>query len=219
MLPPSRVVLISLDRVLTATAELALRSLVGPWGSLAFQSLQRLVPLSRPHSTAVLRAHGPWTVPSSLNVSATLSWATHEFKTAGVPEPEASASYLLIHAMALPPTLSSLGAVRGQEVADDARRAFGELCARRARREPVQYLVGSWDFHRITLEVESPILIPRPETEELVEYVLEELRGLGPLRLLDVGVGTGAIGLALLHALPQASCVGIDTNPQVLKRV
>ena len=65
----------------------------------------------------------------------------------------------------------------------------------------MQYLVGSWDFHRIHLLVLPPVLIPRPETEELVEWVLEEEGGREGGRFLDVGCGTGAVGLALLTAL------------------
>jgi len=79
----------------------------------------------------------------------------------------------------------------------------------------VQYLVGSWDFHRIHLLVLPPVLIPRPETEELVEWVLEEEEeeeggregGGEGARFLDVGCGTGAVGLALLTALRER---GVD---------
>lgn len=110
---------------------------------------------------------------------------------------------------------------------------FRELCRKRAEeRVPVQYLVGEWDFHRISLEMEPPTLIPRPETEELVEMVLgwlhkegldtpladrsgERRRG---LRILDVGSGTGAIGLALLKQLPvDARCVAIDVQEAAVR--
>ncbi len=90
--------------------------------------------------------------------------------------------------------------------------AYHSLLLRRGQgREPVQYLVGSWDFHRVHLLVLPPVLIPRPETEELVEWVLEEEEegkregGKRPLRFLDIGCGTGAIGLALLKAFKEAA--------------
>lgn len=108
---------------------------------------------------------------------------------------------------------------------------FAELCRKRAAEHvPVQYLVGEWDFHRISLEMHPPTLIPRPETEELVEMVLEWLRserldapdrstgqGRDDLRFLDVGSGTGAIGLALLDALPNARCVAIDVQASAVQ--
>ena len=99
----------------------------------------------------------------------------------------------------------------------DTRAAFQSLLYRHGiKREPVQYLVGGWDFHRIHLALAPPVLIPRPETEELVEWVLEEEgreegeEGGGgggpnlPIRFLDVGCGSGAIGLALLWAYRDA---------------
>lgn len=109
--------------------------------------------------------------------------------------------------------------------------AFEELCRQRAEEHvPVQYLVGEWDFHGISLEMRPPILIPRPETEELVEMVLGWLRSEGldapgrstgegheGLRFLDVGSGTGAIGLALLNALPDARCVAIDAQESAVQ--
>lgn len=110
---------------------------------------------------------------------------------------------------------------------------FRELCRKRAEENvPVQYLVGEWDFHRISLEMEPPTLIPRPETEELVEMVLEWLHKEGldtpladrsgerrkGLRILDVGSGTGAIGLALLKQLPvDARCVAIDVQEAAVR--
>ena len=79
----------------------------------------------------------------------------------------------------------------------------------------MQYILGDWDFHGLTLELEPPVFIPRPETEELVELVLAGQResSSGVLSLLDFGCGGGAIGLALLHQLEDARCVGVDINP------
>jgi release factor glutamine methyltransferase len=84
----------------------------------------------------------------------------------------------------------------------------------------VQYLVGEWDFHDINLLTEAPILIPRPETEELVEILVQRF-GNGnaygdKIRFLDIGCGGGAIGLAVLHALPQSECIAVDANPKAV---
>ncbi|EOD35014.1 HemK methyltransferase family member 1 [Emiliania huxleyi CCMP1516] len=84
------------------------------------------------------------------------------------------------------------------------------MCARRLAREPVQYILGDWDFMDLTLEVRPPVLIPRPETEGLVELVAQAHGDAAAF--LDVGCGTGAIGLALLSRLPAARCVGIDVS-------
>lgn len=70
-------------------------------------------------------------------------------------------------------------------------------------RMPLQYILGEWDFHCLTLKMVPPVFIPRPETEQLVELALARLRGLEAPRVLEIGCGSGAISLALLHALPQ----------------
>ena len=93
---------------------------------------------------------------------------------------------------------------------------YRELVARRARREPVAYILGEWGFRRLTLSVDSRALIPRPETEIVVERALARLRGLDEPRVLDVGSGTGAIALAIADEHPGARVTGIDVSPDAL---
>ncbi|KAH9258533.1 hypothetical protein BASA81_003035 [Batrachochytrium salamandrivorans] len=95
------------------------------------------------------------------------------------------------------------------------RSEFEEMLRRRVDREPAQYILGEWDFHLLKrpLVVRPPMLIPRPETEEFVELVLGHTT-LGRSRVLDIGVGTGAIGLALASARPNWRVCGIDLLPE-----
>lgn len=92
---------------------------------------------------------------------------------------------------------------------------FCSAISRRMKREPIQYIIGEWDFYGSTFQCKSPILIPRPETEELVELVIAASKNSPtPLRILDVGCGTGAIGISLLKELNSkcASLTALDIN-------
>jgi release factor glutamine methyltransferase len=93
---------------------------------------------------------------------------------------------------------------------------YRSLVARRARREPVAYILGEWGFRRLTLAVDRRALIPRPETEIVVERALARLRGIEQPRVLDVGAGTGAIALAIADEHPGARVTAIDVSPDAL---
>jgi release factor glutamine methyltransferase len=95
--------------------------------------------------------------------------------------------------------------------------AYRALVARRARREPVAYILGEWGFRRLTLTVDARALIPRPETEIVVDRCLERLRGLESPAVLDVGTGTGAIALALADEHQGARVTAIDTSADALE--
>lgn len=85
---------------------------------------------------------------------------------------------------------------------------------------PLQYILGEWDFHQITLKLVPPVFIPRPETEQLVELAIEKLKELEAPRVLEIGCGSGAISLALLHALPQVSLTRIFcSQPSVIPKI
>lgn len=130
--------------------------------------------------------------------------------------PKLDAELLLAHSLKL-----DRGALRArpERVLDsEVERRFRHLFDRRARREPVAYLLGSAGFMDFELEVNPSVLIPRPETEQLVELALETLadyRG-SPLRIADPGTGSGAIAIALARHDPAWSVLGIDISEEAL---
>ncbi|MDA8165733.1 MAG: peptide chain release factor N(5)-glutamine methyltransferase, partial [Desulfobacteraceae bacterium] len=94
-----------------------------------------------------------------------------------------------------------------------AQNRVDELLARRLRREPLAYILGEWEFWSLPFEVTPAVLIPRPETELLVETALEALKpASGPLRLLDLGTGSGIIPVVLARELPLASVYSLDCS-------
>ncbi|CAM9714048.1 unnamed protein product, partial [Ectocarpus fasciculatus] len=148
-----------------------------------------------------------------------------------VVDPEPSASELLAKAAGFrsPQEMLSKQQQQGVDTVRLSRTAWKEfrrLCVLRAvQHVPVQYLVGEWDFYGLTLEMAPPTLIPRPETEELVEMILNDgtdssgdESGECGMRFLDVGSGTGALGLALLGELPSgARCVAVDMQESAVR--
>jgi release factor glutamine methyltransferase len=103
-----------------------------------------------------------------------------------------------------------------REMSDEQLNAFEANVARRERREPLAYILGEWGFRRLTLKTDRRALIPRPETEIVVERALEHVRGLDEPNVLDVGTGTGAIALAIADELPTARVTAMDVSEDAL---
>ena len=103
-----------------------------------------------------------------------------------------------------------------RELNDDQEAAFERQIARREKREPLAYVLGEWGFRRLTLKTDRRALIPRPETEVVVERALEHIRGVAEPEVLDVGTGTGAIALAIADEIPDAKVTAIDASPDAL---
>jgi release factor glutamine methyltransferase len=94
---------------------------------------------------------------------------------------------------------------------------FETLLKRRLASEPVQYLTGTQEFFGLLFEVSPDVLIPRPETEHLVEAVLERFGREANPRIVDVGTGSGAIAVAITHALPRSRVTAVDLYPSALE--
>jgi release factor glutamine methyltransferase len=103
-----------------------------------------------------------------------------------------------------------------RELSPEAEEAYEALLARRARREPLAYILGHWGFRRLTLKTDKRALIPRPETEIVVERALDHLNGMDEPTVLDVGTGTGAIALAIVDEHPRAQVTAIDASDEAL---
>jgi release factor glutamine methyltransferase len=138
-----------------------------------------------------------------------LASGTAELERAGVPSPRVDAEWLLAHALGISRT--DLYA-KGDEAPADREQVFRELVARRATREPLAYVLGEWGFRRLVLRVDPRVLIPRPETEVVVERCLELLGDEAAPRVLDIGVGSGAIALAIVDEHPGARVVATDNS-------
>lgn len=99
---------------------------------------------------------------------------------------------------------------------DGARASFLGLCRRRADGEPVAYLTGEKEFFGLPLRVDARVLVPRPDTETLVEWALELLRDRAAPRVIDLGTGSGAIALAIRSARPDAMVEAVDRSADAL---
>src|SRR3981189_404294 len=124
------------------------------------------------------------------------------------------AELLLLHTLQIPRT--TLISHPSRALSADQRRAYEDSIARRLRHEPVQYITGQQEFYGLTLKVTPAVLIPRPETEHLVEAVLKLLPANQPLKIADIGTGSGAIAIALAAHLPQAEITALDISPEAL---
>jgi release factor glutamine methyltransferase len=145
-----------------------------------------------------------------MNISTALSSAAEKLAEAGIAEPYRETASLL--AFSLQKEAAYLIAHPEYELNPGELSKFEEYVERRAKREPFQYIVGHQEFYGLEFEVTPDVLIPRPETEILVEKGVEYLSRLSEPRLLEIGVGSGCISVAILNAVEQAKAVGVDIS-------
>jgi release factor glutamine methyltransferase len=140
-----------------------------------------------------------------------LAIATADLREAGCDTPRLDAELLLADAMQVSRTALHLAPERELTVAQAER--FARLLARRRAREPVAYVLGKRAFRYIELTIDDRVLVPRPESEGLVETGLTLPHG---ARVVDVGTGSGAIALALKHERPDLQVLGTDVSADAL---
>ena len=127
--------------------------------------------------------------------------------------PRLDAEVLLEHAGGI--ARSSMLAFPERSVAEHAAAAFGDEVARRARGEPLAYVTGVKEFYSLSFEVTPAVLVPRPETETLVEVAIE--RAPARARVLDLGTGSGAIAIAIKHQRADVDVVAVDASAAALE--
>jgi release factor glutamine methyltransferase len=136
-----------------------------------------------------------------------------QLRAAGVPSPRVDAEILVADVLGL--ARSELYS-SGRPVSAFEAERLRELVRRRVRREPLAYILGEWGFRRLVLKVDDRALIPRPETEVVVERCLAFLGDLVEPRVLDVGVGSGAIALAIADEHRGAHVTAVDSSEHAL---
>jgi release factor glutamine methyltransferase len=132
----------------------------------------------------------------------------------GVPSPRVDADQLVSHALGV--TRLDVYLQYDRPLTEEEQAACRELVRRRGAREPLAYILGDWGFRRLTLKVDRRALIPRPETEVVVERCLTLLDGVAEPSVLDVGTGTGAIALAIADERADAAVTAIDVSEDAL---
>jgi release factor glutamine methyltransferase len=171
---------------------------------------------SKPTSPSPPSWRGEQAGEKAWTVRSVLEWTTDFFARNGLNSARLDAEVLLAHVLCQ--ERLALYLHYENTVAEDALRQYRSLIRRRAAREPVAYITGRREFYSISFAVDPSVLIPRPETEHLVEFVLEHARGFpGPagekaLKILEIGTGSGNLCIALARNLPQARIVSLDLS-------
>ncbi len=161
---------------------------------------------------AVYSSPGPQTIRCALVDG------TQRFQSAGIDSARLDAEVLMCHALRV--QKSQLYVSLDEQLEHSARHRFGDCLIRRLRREPVAYITGRQEFWSLDFLVTPDVLIPRPETERLVEISLQCAGAFDsdlPLRILDMGTGSGAIAITLAKELPRAQVVATDVSRTALE--
>ncbi|MBA3365247.1 MAG: peptide chain release factor N(5)-glutamine methyltransferase [Actinobacteria bacterium] len=141
--------------------------------------------------------------------------ASEYLASKGVDTPRFDAELLLAHVLHC--SRLDLYLEHDRTLAEVELERFRKLVSRRGLREPAAYILGEWGFRRLTLRVDDRALVPRPETEAVVERCLARLEGVAAPLVLDVGTGSGAIALSIADEHPGAVVTAIDNSATALE--
>ena len=149
-----------------------------------------------------------------MTLAEVLAGATGYLAARGVDSPRLDAERLLARGLGV--TRLELYTQHDRPLTESERDVVRELVRRRGAREPLAYVLGDWDFRHLTLKTDARALVPRPETETVVERCLALIEGVDAPRVVDVGTGTGAIALSIAHERPDARVVATDLSLDAL---
>lgn len=149
------------------------------------------------------------------NISQLLQSATQILQQSGIAEPRREANSLL--ALALNKDKTFLIAYPEYELSENEEFFFDKILTRRANREPFQHITGKQEFYGLDFEINSDVLIPRPETELIVENAIEILQKIENPRFCEVGTGSGCISVSILHEVKSATAIGLDISEEALE--
>lgn len=154
-------------------------------------------------------------VPSYWTVLSMLEWATEYFEERNIPSPRMSIEWLLADVLDI--RRLDLYLKFDRPLSTEELDQLRPMVKRRAGHEPLQYITGETDFMDCRIHVEPGVLIPRPETEQLVEHILQEHSGQKSLRVIDLGTGSGCIPIALKKARPDWEILATDISEAALR--
>jgi len=150
-----------------------------------------------------------------VKVTRALTETSERLAAAGCDSPGVDAELLVGHVLGL--TRSEVALDVSRKLSRAEEKALERLVARREVREPLAYVLGEWGFRRLTLALDRRVLVPRPETEIVVERCLARIAGLAEPSVLDVGTGSGAIALAIADEHPRALVTAVDASAGALE--
>lgn len=150
-----------------------------------------------------------------MNIAEALKTAAEKLDAAGLKEPLKDARLLLSFVIERPKEF--LFAHPEYELTPAETTSFDDAVSRRVRCEPVQYIIGKTEFYGLEFTVSPAVLIPRPETEILVENAVNILKQNAAARFCEIGVGSGCISVSMLKDLPTASAIAVDRSPEAIE--
>ncbi|XP_014205147.1 hemK methyltransferase family member 1 [Copidosoma floridanum] len=176
-------------------------------------SVKRLLNVSMRHAHNNKDGQDPHGFEKS-SITQVANYWQERFENEGVTESKESIEHIIFHILGTR-KIKNLASLNEKRLNPDQLQKLDLLCNCRLSRMPIQYIIGEWDFRDITLKLEPPIFIPRPETEVLVDYSLKSINNLKnkSCSILEIGCGSGAISLSLLKSNNDLTVTAIDINP------